>query len=108
MAEGRRRYEVRVMMTGIVYTIDDNLSRVADVDLDGIEARLEGCSARTLGTFEPHLDWLRRAVSELKRRTGGLRTGTPIGPRDWHMRDLERMRRVVGCAAATLLAPPAR
>lgn len=95
------------MMTGIVYTIDDDLSRVADVDLDRIQARLRADEPHDLGTFEPHRDWLQRAVGELKRRTGGLPPGTAIDECDWHLRDLERLRRVVGCAAETLLAPPA-
>lgn len=93
-------------MTGIVYTIDDDLSRVADVDIVGIQKRLDDHEAElpNLGTFEPHRAWLHRAVVELVRRTAGLQPGTPIARTDWHLRDLERLRRVVACASTTLLA----
>jgi len=92
-------------MTGIVYTIDDDLSRVADVDLVGIQKRLDNDEGElpALGTFGHHREWLRRAVNELNRRTADLKPGTPIAKNDWHLRDLERLRRVVACASTTLL-----
>jgi len=93
-------------MTGIVYTIDDDLSRVADVDLDGIQKQLEKAIDGDIGIFVHHRDWLRRAVKELQRRTAGLQPGTFIDEKDWHLRDLERLRRVVECAAPALLAAP--
>ena len=99
---------MRVLMTGIVYTIDDDLSRVADVDLVGIQKQLDHDAGKLpdLGTFEHHRAWLSRAVIELNRRTAGLKPGTPIAKSDWHLRDLERLRRVVACASTTLLPKP--
>lgn len=106
---GMRRYEVRVAMTGIVYTVNDDLSTVADVDLRDLLARAEAGRAATLARPErffmesEHVRWLHTAAVELIRRTGGVAPGSTIGREDWHMRDLERLRRVAARAALTLL-----
>lgn len=112
--DGRRTYEVRCWMTGICYTIDDELAAIAPVDLRGILARLDAAEASGTGlrqdmeAADGHRSWLRRAALELIHRTGDLPAGTAIDPEDWHLRDLERMRRVVEKAAAHLLFDPAR
>ena len=109
---GRRAYEVRVWMTGIVYVIDDDLSAVAPVDLAALQDRLDAFHAAPVSADEAiemavdHRAWLGRALQELFDRSGALAAGTAIPKEDWHLRDLERLRRVVARAADHLLPPP--
>ena len=109
-ADGRRRYEVRCAMAGIIYTIDDDLSAVAAVDPRALWERhltvdAERAPADLDEPWSEHVRWLRRAVRALIQRTGDVQPGTPIAPSDWHMRDLKRLRRVAA-AAADHLCPP--
>lgn len=111
VGESRRRYEVRTWMVGIVYTIDDDLSAVAAIDPRLLLSRLEAWEAVPANReaadphHELHRDWLRKAAQALQDRTHALAPGTPIPDTDWHLRDLERLRRVAAKAADHLLGP---
>ncbi|HCH61425.1 MAG TPA: hypothetical protein DFR83_01385 [Deltaproteobacteria bacterium] len=113
-ADGQRGYEVRMLMTGIVFGIDDTLSSVAAVDVPGLLERLEAqkqSQAHHSDRFENedlYWAWLSRALIELHRRTAALPPGTPIPSDDWHLRDLERLRRVAARMAAYLFIPLAQ
>lgn len=106
---GGRRYEVRMMMSGLAFTIDDDLSCVADVDVQGLLALVEARMAIGDHGHDRFEDeelfwyWLRRALTELVYRSSAQPPGTPIAREDWHQRDLERMRRVAGKMANYLL-----
>lgn len=107
---GRRRYEVRCAMAGIVYTIDDDLSFVAPIAPRVLWAQHFAPDApqppRMLDDpWDAHVHWLRRAVDALIQRTGDVTPGEEIPLSDWHMRDLERLRRVAAAAALHLCRP---
>ena len=84
-----------MLMTGIVFGIDDTLSSVAAVDVPGLLERLEAqkqSQAHHSDRFENedlYWAWLSRALIELHRRTAAQPPGTPIPSDDWHLRDLE-------------------
>ena len=111
VGDNHRRYEVRTWMVGIVYTIDDDLSTVAAVDPQVLLERLDtweagpGNRQQASDAHAVHRAWLRRAAQALNDRTSALPPGTRIAEEDWHLRDLERLRRVAAKAADHLLGP---
>jgi hypothetical protein len=98
-------------MVGIVYTINDDLTAVEPVDPEALLSRLRAWEAEpgNLDAVDEHHElhraWLRKAALVLADRTSELAPGTPIAPEDWHLRDLERLRRVAARAADHLLGP---
>lgn len=103
----RRRYEVRCSMAGLVYTIDDDLTCVAGISPRQLWARhfaidADWPPAELDDPWAEHIGWLRRVVAELHYRTGDVQPGERIAPSDWHLRDLERLRRVAAAAARHL------
>ncbi len=109
--EGRRAYEVRLWMTGLVFTIHDHLEFVDSVDVPQLLERLKDqqqAGAHQSDRFENedlYWGWLWRALTELHHRTADLPPGTPIPGDDWHLRDLERLRRVAAKMADYLFLP---
>lgn len=97
---GQRRYEIRMLMTGLVFSIEDDTDHIADIDVRGLLSQLEAqerSGAHHSDRFENedmYWWWLRRALLEVIRRTGDLPPATPIPQDDLHFRDLESLRRV--------------
>ena len=80
---GKRAYEVRMLMTGLVFRVDDNLACVGSSNTRQLLGRLQQqrqAGAHRSDRFENedlYWAWLSRALTELHRRTGDLPPGTP-------------------------------